>query len=934
MIGQTLGHYRIDARIGAGGMGEVYKATDTRLDRIVAVKVLPAHFADNPDLKQRFEREAKAISSLNHPNICTLYDVGRAVPIGPHPGPLPEGEGVTGGTTSRQAEAAPPSFVDFLVMEYLEGDTLAQRLQKGELPLDRALKVAIEIADALDKAHRQGITHRDLKPGNIMLTKTGAKLLDFGLAKLRPPGTVGADGFSAAVTASEPLTGRGTILGTLQYMAPEQLEGKDADHRTDIFAFGAVVYEMVTGQRAFTGDSQASLIGAILKDEPPSISSLPTMMPAALDYIVTTCLAKEPDERWQSAADVGRQVRGIIEAGAQPVVMAPVIEAVPQPPKWRVALPWMLATLVAGAVGASFAVWSLTRPVPEPLARFEITAVGSAPFRVHDSLPDLVISPDGRNVAYLSGTRLRPSLSLRAVDQHGARILAPQADPHSPFFSPDGQWVGFWNYQDLRFKKASIQGGPAVEIWKPPDGLTPAGATWGADGTILFGSNKGLWRLNADGEVQQLTTANGQDYHGLPEMLPGGWVMFTIATPGEAENAQLAVVQLEGGDHSLLNLGGSHARYVSTGHLVYSFKGTLRAVRFDPRRREVIGEPITLENRVLTKTSGVANFDVAENGTLVYMPGEAGRTGTERTLVWVDRDGRPISLLTKEPATYSPWSRISPEGGEVAVTRDFDLLVLDAEDASLRPLTSDGSSRRGANLPVWTNDAKRLAFYDRGPAPNRILVVSADGSDEPTTVLDEFETQFPSSWAPGGHAMAFFTNSPDGRDRDIWLLPFDEEGNPEAPVEILATRFNERAAVFSPNGRWLAYVTDSSGQDEVLVRRAVPGPGSATQVSVGGGNEPVWARDGTELFYKNREKMMVVRVDTGPTFDAELPQQLFDEPYSFEDRELGPGWAQYDVDGDAQRFLMVQTVEPGSGVTQLHVDLNWLDELQRLVPVP
>ena len=451
----------------------------------------------------------------------------------------------------------------------------------------------------------------------------------------------------------------------------------------------------------------------------------------------------------------------------------------------------------------------------------------------------------------------------------------------------------------------------------------------------MFGSNKGLWRLNADGEVQQLTTANGQDYHGLPEMLPGGWVMFTIATPGEAENAKLAVVQLEGGEHYRLNLGGSHARYVSTGHLVYSFEGTLRAVGFDAGRREVIGEPITLENRVLTKTSGVANSDIAENGTLVYMPGEAGRTGTERTLVWVDRDGRQISLLTQEPGTYSPWPRISPESGKVAVTRDFDLLVLDAEDASLTPLTSDGSSQRGANLPVWTSDAKRLAFYDRGPAPNRILVVSADGSDEATTVLDEFPTQFPSSWAPDGRTLAFFTNSPDGRNRDIWFLPFDEDGKPETPVPVLATPFNERAPVFSPNGLWLAYVTDEfGGQDEVLVRRAVPGPGRDTQVSVGGGNEPVWAPGGTELFYKNREKMMVVRVNTGPTFDAEPPQELFDEPYTFEDRELGPGWAQYDVDRDAQRFLMVQTVEPGSGVTQLNVDLNWLDDLKRLVPVP
>ena len=391
MIGQTLGHYRIVEQIGAGGMGEDYKATDTRLDRTVAVKVLPAHVADDPDLRQRFEREAKTISSLNHPHICTLYDIGQQ------------------------------DGTDFLVMEYLDGETLAARLTRGPLPTDQVLRYATEIADALDKAHRQGITHRDLKPGNIMITKAGTKLLDFGLAKLKQP-VAGAGGMSAMPTLSAGLTMQGTILGTLQYMAPEQLDGKDADARTDIFAFGAILYEMATGKKAFEGHGHASLIAAIMHVDPPPISNLQAMAPPALDDTVKTCLAKDPEDRWQSAGDLGRQLK-IIQGGSQPSVAVSAV-AVPQRASWRQALPWV-AVVAGTAVLTGVAVWSVMQPDPRPVARTMVTPPPSEPLSLNPFDVDVAISPDGSRIVYAANLENQRHLFVRALDQLEAMTRAP-----------------------------------------------------------------------------------------------------------------------------------------------------------------------------------------------------------------------------------------------------------------------------------------------------------------------------------------------------------------------------------------------------------------------------------------------------------------------------------------------------------------------------
>ena len=608
--GTSLGPYQIVAPLGAGGMGEVYKARDTRLDRTVAIKVLPAHVADDPDLRQRFEREAKTISSLNHPHICTLYDIGQ--------------EGDT----------------DFLVMEYLEGETLAERLTKGPLPTAEVLRYATEIADALDKAHRQGIVHRDLKPANIMLTSAGTKLLDFGLAKLKPA-TEGAAGLTALPTQSAGLTVQGTILGTLQYMAPEQLDGKEADARSDLFAFGAILYEMVTGKKAFEGEGQASLISAIMKDDPPAMSTLQSMTPPALDHVVQTCLAKKPDDRWQTAGDVGRHLKWITEGDSQPSVTSSEA-TVPQRAGWRQAMPIAAVSAVVAALIASVSVWSLVRPEPRPLAQFVLLTAPDGPLRTVGVDSEVAISPDGTRVVYASGqgAASRRRLYLRQVGELGATLLRGTEGGNAPFFSSDGQSVGFRVFPRFTLKRVSVLGGPAVTITEPAS--TPLGVSWGPDDIIVFGSANGLMQVPvAGGEPEPLTAVNpdqGETEHRWPDVLPNGNGVLFTAWSGSDESSRLAVVSFETSAVTYLLPGGSHPRYVPTGHIVYGVGGTLRAVGFDVNRLELTGNNTTpvVEN-VATRRSGAGNFSVSQSGSLVYVMGTVLGGEARRSLVWVDR---------------------------------------------------------------------------------------------------------------------------------------------------------------------------------------------------------------------------------------------------------------------------------------------------------
>ena len=709
--GTRLGPYEIIAPIGAGGMGEVYEATDTRLDRTVAIKVLPEHLAENPERKGRFEREAKAISQLNHPHICTLYDVG-------------DKDGV-----------------DFIVMEYIEGETLTERLKKGALNLAEALEYGIQIADGLDTGHRAGIVHRDLKPSNVMLTQSGVKLLDYGLAKLVEQDDVVET--SDAPTRQKDLTQAESIIGTLQYMAPEQLEGKAADHRADIWAFGAVLYEMITGNKAFEGESQASLIGAILKDDPPPMSKAVPISPAALDRVVGTCLAKERDERWQSVGDVGRQLQWVVERDSH---LAD--EAVTAPRRWTRDLAWAgvgaFAALVIG-----LAVWALAG-LSQPESR--------APRRFTLALPEgvqlpslgspLGISRDGRTLLFMGDSNSGRQLFRRSMDQLNP-VPIPDVRGHVVEVSPDGERLAFYTGAELR--TAPMTGGPSTLLY---DGDV-RGISWGADDAIIFGlQGSGLHRIPAaGGPADAITTVEPGETHGHPRVLPGGRaVLYTIVESGSDED-QIAVVSLTSGEQRTL-ITGDNARYAVTGHLVFGRKDSVWAVVFDPESLEMRGSPVrVLDNVTHGVGSGGTYFTFAENGSLVYAPSGAIDEGV-RTFVWVDLDGRE-EPMTAEPRIYRTF-RLSPDGDRLAVTvgayPEADLWIHDFLRTTFTRLTLDPAEDTN---PLWTPDGTGIVFGSLRDGGG-LFMRAADGTGEVERLSEHEEgvdAAMPMAWSSDGENL-------------------------------------------------------------------------------------------------------------------------------------------------------------------------------------
>ena len=874
-------------------MGEVYRARDTRLDRTVAIKVLPEHVAADPDLKQRFEREARTVAALNHPHICTLHDIGSQ------------------------------DGVDFLVMEYLDGETLQQRLEKGALRLDQALTVAIEIADALDKAHRQGIVHRDLKPGNIMLTKAGAKLLDFGLAKLQPVQQAGA--LSALPTQPADITREGSILGTFQYMAPEQLEGQEADSRTDIFAFGAVVYEMVTGKKAFEGKSQASLIASIMHVDPPAMSSLQVTAPPALDHVIKTCLIKDPERRWQTAGDVGRQLQWIRDAGPQGS-RATAAAPGPQHAAGQHVSPAVVGAVVAGVVigAAEWVLKPQTPPAPRPVVRFAVTPPA---LTITSSTVD-AISPDGSHIVNGTGPQ-DGGLVVRALDQLEATRYQDLGPASSPFMSPDSASIGFASSASGDrlpsassggvLQRVSVSGGPAVTICPLPGGPAGVGASWGSDDTIIFGTGQpsGLWRVSAGGgEPQLLTTPDtelGDVNHNWPDILPGGRaVLFTVIPAGLVENAQIAVLDLETRAHTVLISGGSHPRYSPSGHIVYGAGGTLRAVGFDLDRLEVTSNAFPVLDGVSTKSTGAANFGLSREGTLVYVPSTS---DTQRSLVWVDRE-EPLAL---DPGAHNR-VRVSPDGSRVAVEVSGpdtqDVWVSSVTRGNLSLLTP-GVSRE--EHPLWTPDGDRVVFRSNREGSRGLFWKAADGRGavEPLLIDERTDALSPHDWSPDRRELIFSYVVPNtGRDIGVLAMEGERSWRP-----LLDSAANEGDVVVSPNGRWLAYASDETGQSEVYVER-FPDLGNREQVSTDGGRGPVWSRDGSELFYLDLSgsRMLVLPLDSEPSLTPGTPAVAFEGAY----RQAGT--RTYDLAPDG-RFVMI-TLGAGSIV----VVENWLDELRRLVP--
>ena len=867
-----LGPYEIVSPIGAGGMGEVYKARDTRLNRTVAIKVLPRNMADRLEVRQRFEREARAVSSLNHPHICALYDIG-------------------------QQDA-----IDFLVMEYLDGETLTSRLKKGPLPLQQVFQYAIQIADAIGQAHRHGVIHRDLKPSNIMLTKSGAKVLDFGLAKIHT-----VDDTTGLTQPMETLTEEGSILGTLQYMAPVQLEGKEADARTDVFAFGAVVYEMVTAKKAFPGASRASVIAAILEREPPPLTTLDPMTPAELDRVVKKCLRKDPEERWQTAQDLQDELKWIAEKGSSTESSVRTSQTV----KPRERFVWAAGVLAAVLV-TSLIVWRLmdARPTPQPLARFSIAPPGNQPLATWSPM---ALSIDGTRLVYTAGLEDVSRLYLRPIDRFEATPMRGTEDALWPFFSPDGQWVGFFAADKL--KKVRVTGGVPQTVCEAVDAY---GADWAFDDNIFFGSSgSGLWRVPASGGKPQAATTldkkNGELGHLWPHILPGAKeILFTVRT--SAQNFHIAVESLTTHQRRNVTQKGSYGRYASSGHLVYAWEGSLLASAFDLGRLEVTGPEIPILENMPMSIDGSAPFALSGNGSLVYAPGGP---PPARTFVWVDRQGNTKPMPAPARAYGQP--RVSPDGQRLALEihdgTDSDIWTYDLARDVLARLTYD----RKSIFPRWAPDGKHLVFSSSRSGALNLFIQTADGSGQAERLFPSEVEQYVGSWSRDGRLLTFIEINPTDTG-DIWVLPLQGERKPRPFLRVPLTQYG---ALISPDGRWLAYLSDESGRFEVYVTSFPAGQGK-WQISTEGGTQVMWAPNGRELFWRNGDKVMAAGVEAHGTFVTTKPLLLFSAAYM----RHWQGTPDWDISPDGKRFLMIKVSDTESAPTQLNVVLNWFEELR------
>ncbi|OFV85763.1 MAG: hypothetical protein A2V74_02490 [Acidobacteria bacterium RBG_16_70_10] len=879
--GSRLGPYELVAPLGAGGMGEVWRGRDTRLDREVAIKILPPEFAQDDLFRARFAREAKTISSLNHPHICTLFDVGH------------EGD------------------AHFLVMELLEGESLVDRLQRSPLPLDQVVKFGAQVADALEAAHKQGIVHRDLKPGNVMLTKTGAKLLDFGLA--RSAAGIGLSTSTELPTEAKPLTTAGTILGTFQYMAPEQFEGVEADPRTDIFALGALLYEMATARRAFEGKSKTSLIAAILSAQPPPISSVQPVMPPALDHVVRKCLEKDPDDRWQSAHDVASELRWIAEAGSQAGVPA----ALSLRRRSRERLAWLLVALLGAATTLLAAAHLLRVPKPAVAFRATLDPPMDAALIPFDEL-GVALSPDGTQLAFVAiagdGSK---QIWVRDLSEMTARPLSETTGAWYPFWSPDGRYLGF--FADGKLKKIDLRGGSPQVLAEAPSGR---GGSWGHGDVILFSPNirSPIHAVAATGEGTPKPVTHfdpeKETTHRWPHFLPDGrhfLYLLRARISGKPEVGRLMLASLDSPEARVLIDDATNAQYVEPGYLLYGRSASLYAWRFDPGSRRLIGHPVPITKEKLSfwEPKNLVVFAASNEGTIVYLPEVARKT----VLHWYERGGRVLGSLG--PPGFYGTPRVSPDGKKVAfVLADSarapsDLWIQDLEYDRKFRLTQKSGLFFG---PAWSRDASRLMFVCQPKGVQDLCVRSLREGGDAELLHESPNWKVTGSWMPDGKSVLFSEQDPETNE-DIKILSLDGKG--ESRV-LLKTPFNETYPEVSPDGRWVAYLSDETGRPEVNVR---PSSGSLEQwqISPGGGSQARWRGDGRELYYVAPDgNVVAVSIDTQPVFRPGTPRALFRLPEA-PDRDTP---ILEDVTPDGRRFLLNVPVTARSSVA-FHAIVNW-----------
>ncbi|HEX6502704.1 MAG TPA: protein kinase [Terriglobales bacterium] len=880
--GSKLGPYEIEAPLGSGGMGEVYRARDTRLDRSVAIKILPSRLSTSPEARQRFDREARAISSLNHPNICTLHDVGHQ------------------------------DGIDFLVMEFLSGETLSDRMLKGPLSASEVLKFGIEICEALDRAHKSDVVHRDLKPGNIMLTKTGAKLMDFGLAKAGN-GTPPCSGLTETLInpdASQPLTAKGTVVGTFQYMAPEQVEGKDADTRSDIFALGAVLYEMATGNRAFSGKSQASIVAAILASDPPPISSIQPMSPPALDRVIRNCLAKDPDDRFQSVHDLKLQLKWIAEGGSQ----AGLPSVVTSRRKNREIVNWIGAGALVLTAVLAMLLWPKPQVATRPIQSY-LPAPDDSTFIVSedDTAGPVAISSNGTYIAFAAMSKQGTKwIWVRALSESAAKQLYGSEGGTYPFWSPDEKWIGF--FADGKLKKAPVNGGPVITLADAP---RARGGSWNEGGTIIFApaTQSTLFEVpSSGGATKQITKmkVGVHTTHRWPVWLPGGKKFLYLATSHDQEAASdkngIYVATPDAKENRFLLPADANV-VVTPNYLLFVQNGNLMAQSFDASKAELKGDPVPVVDGVIVN-SGTwrAAVDASRNGILVF---QAGFSAIGSQLMWLSRDGKPPVQFGENAVFHE--LKLSPDGRRLAVAigdPSSALWVYDVTRGVRTRLTFEGP----VVAPVWSPDGRRIAFTKRQGGALDAYVKDASGYGKEEPLVADNQDKAISDWSPDGQYL-LYTASPGGLANSIWMLPLSGDRKPQVFIQAGAEAY-VMGGSFSPDGKWVAYTSRESGRSEVYVTN-FPNPRGKWQISTVGGSQPRWRRDGTALYYMgiDRTVMEAPIVIRGDSLDVGAVQ-----PYVKTSAITLRFGGAYDVAVDG-RVLVNNTV--GEDTRTINMVVNW-----------